>query len=69
VLAGTKRGGEDFATTLSAYLARRASGADFGAEDLALLETLVKLAEKANVRQAVENDPTWRYTRTAPSPR
>lgn len=65
VLAGTTRGGADFATTMSAYLARRVSGAAFGQQDLDLLDTLVGLAEKANVRQAVENDPTWRYTHDA----
>ncbi|MDP1826279.1 MAG: RHS repeat-associated core domain-containing protein [Archangium sp.] len=65
VLAGTRRGGVDFATTMAAYLARRASGVDFGPVDLDLLDTLAGLAEKANVRQAVENDPTWRYTHDA----
>ena len=65
VLAGTKRGPLDFASTLTSYLSRRASAVAFGAEDLALLETLVKLAGKAPVQQAVEMDPTWRYTHDA----
>jgi RHS repeat-associated protein/uncharacterized protein (TIGR03382 family) len=65
VLAATTRGNEDFGATMSAYLNRRATGVAFGQEDLNLLETLVKLAGKAEVQQAVENDPTWRYTHDA----
>ncbi|MBI5481881.1 MAG: RHS domain-containing protein [Deltaproteobacteria bacterium] len=65
VLSGTRDGPVDFASTLQAYLARRASGAAFGEEDMALLKRLVTLAEKARVRLAVELDPTWRYTHDA----
>ena len=65
VLAVTKQGAVDFGTLLSAYLARRASGVAFGQEDLDLLERMVELGEEADMRQAVENDPTWRYTHDA----
>ncbi|MBI4934259.1 MAG: RHS domain-containing protein [Actinobacteria bacterium] len=65
VLAGTHDGPVDFATTLTTYLQRRSGGVPLDASDMDLLKRLVNLAEKAQVRLAVELDPVWRYTHDA----
>lgn len=62
VLASTKSGGVDFASTLQAYLARRAAGIPPTSVDHRLLKTLVELAEEAPVRFASTLDPVWSYT-------